>query len=523
MRAGGTIDTGTVGAARSGDRQAIEELVAVGLPLVYTVVRRALDTDDIDDIDDVVQDVMVRALRGLPDLRRPESFRSWLTAIAVHEIGTHLQRRDTAARRSAPLEVMAGTPDPGAEVENLTALHLDLSAQRQQVRHAGYWLDPEDRVVLSLWLLETAGELTRADLAAALGISVAHAGVRVQRMRQQLDAGREIVAVLENGPACTGLDAVIDHWDGVPGPLWRKRLARHIRSCETCRTSADAMIPVERLLPGLALLPVPAGLAATVIGKSGVAATTAAALATTSATSGGLGVKAGLIGQLVQAVTAHPIAATIAAGVVAAGAAATVTTLPDPAARAPRVIAAPSAAPSPTPAPASATPAAPRPRPSSGRPAAGRPSATGPSLPVAGRSLSLESADRPGLFVTTTGDLGVLAPADGATARHQATFTTVEGLADRTCFSFRARDGRYLRHASWRLRLDGDQETDLFRGDATFCARSRPQQGTIALESANYPGWFLHRRGLELWVDQQKGSAAFRAETSFRARPALAD
>ncbi|UQU67265.1 sigma-70 family RNA polymerase sigma factor [Couchioplanes caeruleus] len=514
MRAGGTIDTGTVGAARSGDRRAIEELVAIGLPLVYSVVRRALDTDDIDD---VVQDVMVRALRGLPDLRRPESFRSWLTAIAVHEIGTHLQRRDTAARRSAPLDVMAGTPDQGAEFENLTALHLGLSSQRQQVRHAGYWLDPEDRVVLSLWLLETAGELTRADLAAALGISVAHAGVRVQRMRQQLDAGREIVAVLENGPACAALDAVIGQWDGVPGPLWRKRLARHIRSCGICRPSADAMIPVERLLPGLALLPVPAGLAAAVIGKSGVAATSAAALATSSATSGGLGVKAGLIGQLVQAVTAHPIAASIAAGVVAAVAAVTVTSLPEPAPRAPQVIAAPTSS--------SAAPAVPGPRPSSHRPATARPSATAPGVPIAGRPLSLESGDRPGLFVTTAGDLGILAPVRAAgsrTARRQATFTAVEGLADRTCFSFRARDGRYLRHASWRLRLDGDQKTPLFRGDATFCVRSR-LQGAIALESANYPGWFLHRRGDELWVDQQNGSAAFRAETSFRTRAALAD
>lgn len=41
---------------------------------------------------------------------------------------------------------------------------------------------------------------TRAELAAALGTSVAHAGVRVQRMRNQLELSRSLVAALEASP-----------------------------------------------------------------------------------------------------------------------------------------------------------------------------------------------------------------------------------------------------------------------------------------------------------------------------------
>lgn len=98
----------------------------------------------------------------------------------------------------------------------------------------------------------------------------------------------------------------------------------------------------------------------------------------------------------------------------------------------------------------------------------------------------------------------------------------VTGLADPRCFSFRASNGRYFRHASWRFRLDPDQGTPLFRGDATFCIGNGATAGTVTLEASNYPGWFLHHRGNQLWVDQTDGSRAFRVETSFRLRAALA-
>jgi hypothetical protein len=143
---------------------------------------------------------------------------------------------------------------------------------------------------------------------------------------------------------------------------------------------------------------------------------------------------------------------------------------------------------------------------------------------TSGRPASLESADAPGTFVTAVASLGFLTPVgagSGEAARRQATFLVVAGLADPGCFSFRAPDGRYLRHSSWRLRVHPYDRTRLFRGDATFCVRSGPTAGTVVLESSNYPGWYMHRRGSELWVDHADGSAAFTAASSFRIRAAL--
>src|SRR3954451_2102390 len=90
---------------QAGDRTALPDLVRSSRPLVYTLVRRALGADPA--VDDVVQDVMERMLRQLPQVRAPERFRSWLVAVALHRIGTHLKSAGVAAARSAALDELA--------------------------------------------------------------------------------------------------------------------------------------------------------------------------------------------------------------------------------------------------------------------------------------------------------------------------------------------------------------------------------------------------------------------------------
>lgn len=244
-------------AAQAGDRRALDELLTAHLPFVYTIVRRALN--DHPDADDVVQNTMLRALRDLPGLRAADSFRAWLAAIAVRQVSSELHRAKLAARRRTTLENIAGTPDAEADVENLSILHLELSGQRRQVVRAARWLDPDDRALLSLWWLEVAGQLTRAELASALGVSVAHAGVRVQRMRGQLDLSRSVVAALAAPRTCPRLSEAISAWNRVPSPLWRKRVARHLRSCARCTAAASVQAGiVSHLVQALAAHPVTA-------------------------------------------------------------------------------------------------------------------------------------------------------------------------------------------------------------------------------------------------------------------------
>jgi hypothetical protein len=44
----------------------------------------------------------------------------------------------------------------------------------------------------------------------------------------------------------------------------------------------------------------------------------------------------------------------------------------------------------------------------------------------------------------------------------------------------------------------------------------------VSLESFNYRGRYLRHVGQVLWVDPSDGSAAFRGDSTFRIRPALA-
>lgn len=310
----------TIAAAQAGDRQALDDLVAGWLPLVYNIVGRALNGHA--DVDDVVQETMLRAVGNLGSLRDPDSFRSWLVAIAMRQI------RDRARRRTAPAPLDEAAAGDAADFAELTVLRLQLEGQRREVAEAVRWLDDEDRQLLSLWWLEVAGELTRRELAAAAGINRQHAAVRVQRLKERVETARGIVRALDG--ACPDLRELTGRWNGRPDSVWRKRLARHIRGCGYCGDIHEAVVPAERLLVGIALVPLPVGFTLSLAfgGKT-------AAAATAAATSVGWSAKA-------MAALTQPVVAVTAGATIVAGGAYVVTQTPDD--PPPRVVASPTAA-----------------------------------------------------------------------------------------------------------------------------------------------------------------------------------
>jgi RNA polymerase sigma factor (sigma-70 family) len=256
MPRGQGLGVRTVIAAQAGDARALDSLLAGYLPLVYNIVGRALSGHA--DVDDIVQETMLRAVRGLSGLRDPAAFRSWLVAVAIRQMREHYR-----ARQTAPVAELADeVADPAADFVELTILRLGLSGQRAETAKATRWLDPGDRELLALWWLEAAGELDRGELVAALGPPAGHVAVRVARMKEQLTTSRVVVRALSAVPRCAGLAAVIADWDQAPSPLWRKRIARHIRDCGRCGAHQGGLIPAERLLAGLTLVPLPASPAA---------------------------------------------------------------------------------------------------------------------------------------------------------------------------------------------------------------------------------------------------------------------
>ncbi|WP_053726492.1 sigma-70 family RNA polymerase sigma factor [Streptomyces sp. WM6378] len=254
-------------AARAGDQRARDELVAGYLPLVYNIVGRALNGHA--DVDDVVQESLLRMLDGLGSLRDPEAFRSWLVAVTMNEI-----RRYWQGHRRTPvdggLQDAYDVADPGADFVDLTIVQLGLSGQRKEVTEATRWLETDDRALLSLWWLEAAGVLTRGEVAAALDLSPEHAAVRIQRMKGQLETARVVVRALAGIERCGELSGLALSWDGLPSALWRKRIARHARTCAVCSGHWSGLIPAEGLLVGLALVPAiaTAGLLAALHGQT---------------------------------------------------------------------------------------------------------------------------------------------------------------------------------------------------------------------------------------------------------------
>jgi RNA polymerase sigma factor (sigma-70 family) len=242
-------------AAQAGDAEALDSLLSSYLPLIYNIVGRGLSGHA--DVDDVVQETMLRAVRGLGDLRDPAAFRSWLVAVAIRQMRDHYRARQAVAAADLSDEVA----DPEADFVELTILRLGLSSQREETAQATRWLDAGDRELLALWWLEAAGELDRNELVAALGLPATHVAVRIGRLKEQLTTCRVVVRALRAEPPCPGLEFTIADWDGVPSPLWRKRIARHIRACARCGRQQDGLIPAERLLAGLTLVPLPGALA----------------------------------------------------------------------------------------------------------------------------------------------------------------------------------------------------------------------------------------------------------------------
>jgi hypothetical protein len=132
---------------------------------------------------------------------------------------------------------------------------------------------------------------------------------------------------------------------------------------------------------------------------------------------------------------------------------------------------------------------------------------------------SLESVNFPGRYVRHQDFLGRVDPvtaASPAQAKLDATFTIVTGLASPTCYSFQARNGMFLRHRDWRIRVETNTGDPTFRADATFCAADGSVAGSVSLVSYNYPDRRVRHRDFALWLDPYQDTALFRADSSFR-------
>lgn len=99
-----------VRAARGGDRVAFGALYEQYGRLVHGVLLAYVSYTDAEDL---MQDVFVKALERLPELREPEAFRGWLLTIARRAVADHHRGKKLAVETAQPLEAGKNTRPDG--------------------------------------------------------------------------------------------------------------------------------------------------------------------------------------------------------------------------------------------------------------------------------------------------------------------------------------------------------------------------------------------------------------------------
>jgi RNA polymerase sigma factor (sigma-70 family) len=236
-------DRALVAALVSGDPRGLEGAYRTYSNRLYTYCRGFLH--DPDAAADAVHDTFVLASQRADQLREPDRLRPWLYAIARNECLRQLRGR----ARQVPLAEAGDVTAP--EVDPVTGLR---AAEIQElVWAAADGLNPGDREVFELAVRH---ELPAPEISTMLGVSVAHAHARLSRARAQLERALGALLVARTGTEeCPQLAELLYGWDGTLTPLIRKRVGRHIESCEICTEQQRRQLRPAALFSAYAAAP----------------------------------------------------------------------------------------------------------------------------------------------------------------------------------------------------------------------------------------------------------------------------
>ncbi len=136
-------------------------------------------------------------------------------------------------------------------------------------------------------------------------------------------------------------------------------------------------------------------------------------------------------------------------------------------------------------------------------------------------AVTLRSVSQPGYALAAEAgapaELTLLGSAPSSQQALPATFLLRPGLADASCISAEsaASPGHFLRHYAYRIQLDEEEASALFRADATFCPESSASGSGVRFRSKNFPERVLRSVGDELWIDPESAEGGFAEQTSF--------
>ncbi len=247
----GSSDAELVLASASGDRGAFAEIYDRYADRLHDFCIGMLR--DRDSAADCVQDAFCIVATSLSGLREPDKLRPWLYSICRNEALKRLRE----LRRERPSDEMPDIASHDASPDTM-AHRMELA---NLISEAAGGLSDRDQAVLELAYRQG---LDGPELAMALGVTQTNANTMVGRLRETIERSLGALLVarrIQDDPArCPELAAVLHGWDGKFNILMRKRIARHIESCDACEDERRRSVNPAALLGAPLFIPAPAWL-----------------------------------------------------------------------------------------------------------------------------------------------------------------------------------------------------------------------------------------------------------------------
>jgi RNA polymerase sigma-70 factor (ECF subfamily) len=229
-----------VHAAQTGDRAALEALMADAAPQLLRYARRMCRGDEAD-AEDVLQDTLLSATRQIGAFRGESSFSSWLYAIARSTCG---RRHRRALDKVGVLVAL----DDGEGAEGTMYASDDAGpeaafASRETARMLDEALATLDAAAREVLVLRDVEGLTAPEVAHVLGISQEAVKSRLHRARAALRSALEPMITVG---ASTGLcDQIAQAFSAsLEGELSAAECAAmevHLRTCKRCDVACASL------------------------------------------------------------------------------------------------------------------------------------------------------------------------------------------------------------------------------------------------------------------------------------------
>ncbi len=206
---------------------------------------------------DATQDTFVLVAQRLGQLNDPDRLRPWLYAVTRSVTLRTLRARKRVVLDDEVDDMPDTDPGPQRSAEQ--------AELRELVWNAAAGLGERDQELLTLHLRHG---LEGAELAEALGVKTNHVHVLLNRLREQVERSLGALLVARQGrDDCPELQALLGDWDGTFSPLIRKRVARHVESCDVCGDRRKRAVSPWALLGSVPIVGAPPQLRADTLGS----------------------------------------------------------------------------------------------------------------------------------------------------------------------------------------------------------------------------------------------------------------